>query len=126
MPRLTGQFFDAVVAVFLVGNPLHKPNLVCNLDPNGGKTTVGASGISSALGQGIPQDWLANTNDVCAFGDGICDRASGFGITAQHLSYPVSQPTQNLGTKFITGQLKSVSNIARSATEEQDQDCDSL
>lgn len=56
---------DAVKGVFLVGNPLHKSGLACNVDNQGGATTRGVNGMSAALGGGIPDAWVAKTLDVC-------------------------------------------------------------
>jgi hypothetical protein len=47
--------------------------------------------------------------DVCAFGDGVCDTTHGFGINAQHLSYPYSTSVQNMGTKYMVGKLTASS-----------------
>lgn len=109
LPQLTGKYFDAVKAVFLIGDPLHKPNLACNVDPNGGSTTKSATGISYYGRGGIPSDWVSKSLDVCVTGDGVCSKETGYGITYQHLSYPNSQPTQNLGTKFVVGKLQGTS-----------------
>jgi hypothetical protein len=48
----------AVKAVFLIGNPQHKPGLQSNIDQNGGSLTDDATGISARLpGAGIPSAW---------------------------------------------------------------------
>ena len=47
MPQLTGAAFNAVKGVILLGDPEHKPNLACNVDAMGGKTTAGASGLEA-------------------------------------------------------------------------------
>jgi hypothetical protein len=67
MPRLTGASFDAVKGVFLIGDPAHKSGLTCNVDNNGGTTTRNVSGLSAALGTGIPSNWVSKTLDVCIF-----------------------------------------------------------
>jgi hypothetical protein len=104
MPKLTGASMAAVKGVFLIGNPEHRSGLACNVDANGGTTTKNVNGLSALLG-GIPADWVAKTLDVCAFGDGVCDTTHGFGINAQHLSYPLSSSVQNLGAKYMVGKL---------------------
>ncbi|EPQ27501.1 uncharacterized protein PFL1_05039 [Pseudozyma flocculosa PF-1] len=105
LPRLTGAAFDAVKGVFNIGNPLHKRGLACNVDSKGGTTTRDVQGLSALLGQGIPQNWVSKTMDVCAFGDGVCDTTHGFGINAQHLSYPLDSNVQNMGFNFMKKQL---------------------
>ena len=102
LPKLTGAAFDAVKGVFLIGDPIHKPGLACNVDSNGGTSTDNANGLEALLGTGIPAMWVFKTLDVCAFGDGVCDTSSGFGITIQHLSYPFDHNVQSMGTKFGT------------------------
>ena len=66
MGRLTGASFDAVKGAFLIGNPMHKAGLACNIDVNGGATTKNVNGLSVFLGS-IPQNWISKTMDVCAF-----------------------------------------------------------
>lgn len=99
LPKLTGANFDAVKGVFLIGNPRHKPNLACNVDASGGKTTAGASGLAVML-QTIPDNWVSKTKDVCLVGDGVCFTASGFGITPTHLTYPGNSQVQSMGVAF--------------------------
>jgi hypothetical protein len=106
LPKLTGKAFKAVKGVFLIGDPLHKSGLACNVDNNGGTTTKNVNGISAALGGGIPSNWVSKSLDVCILGDGVCDTRDGFGITFQHLEYPNDSPTQTMGTKFVLGKLK--------------------
>lgn len=65
LSQLTGASFDAVKGVFLIGNPLHKAGLACNVDQNGGTTTRNTRGISAGLGGGIPSNWVSKTLDVC-------------------------------------------------------------
>ena len=67
LSELTGDSFDAVKGVFLIGNPDHKSGLACNIDNNGGTTTKNVSGLSAALSQGIPTNWVGKTADVCIF-----------------------------------------------------------
>jgi hypothetical protein len=71
MPQISGASFDAVKAVVLIGDPMHKPNLACNVDNMGGSSTKGASGISAALGKGIPQEWVGKTLDICISVSGL-------------------------------------------------------
>jgi hypothetical protein len=66
MSKLTGTAFDAVKAVFLIGNPLHHAGKACNVDTNGGQTTANVNGMEAALG-GIPNDWISKTLDVCNY-----------------------------------------------------------
>ena len=42
-------------------------------------------------------------------GDGVCDTTHGYGIDAQHLSYPNDANVQNMGTKFVVGKLQGTS-----------------
>ncbi|KAK8104574.1 carbohydrate esterase family 5 protein [Apiospora kogelbergensis] len=104
MGRLTGASFDAVKGAFLIGNPMHKAGLACNIDVNGGATTKNVNGLSVFLGS-IPQNWISKTMDVCAFGDGVCDTAHGVGINAVHLTYPTNAGSQKLGVEFAKKQL---------------------
>lgn len=67
LSKLTGTSADAVKGVFLIGNPMHKSGLACNVDANGGKTTANVSGLSALMGIGIPQAWVSKTLDVCAY-----------------------------------------------------------
>jgi len=67
LPSITGDAFNAVKAVFLIGNPLHQSGLECNVDQNGGTTTRNVRGISAGLGGGIPTNWISKTLDVCNF-----------------------------------------------------------
>lgn len=67
LPRLTGSAFDAVKGVFLIGNPIHKSGLECNVDNNGGTTTRNVNGLQARGNPGIPQAWVAKTRDVCIF-----------------------------------------------------------
>lgn len=107
MPRLTGANFNAVKGVILIGNPQHKPNLACNVDGNGGKATAAASGISYYGFGGVPASWVSKTLDICIYGDGVCDRSSGIGITAQHLQYLSSSSVQNMGATFALKALRA-------------------
>ncbi|GAB7340020.1 hypothetical protein MBLNU457_6525t1 [Dothideomycetes sp. NU457] len=108
LSQLTGANFDAVKGVFLIGDPEHKAGLACNVDANGGTTTLNVNGLSAFAG-GIPSNWVSKTLDVCAYGDGVCDTTHGYGINAQHLSYPTSSSVQSLGTKFVVGKLQGTS-----------------
>ncbi|KAK4891554.1 hypothetical protein LTR27_009885 [Elasticomyces elasticus] len=107
LPDITGAAFDAVKAVFLIGNPLHQSGLACNVDQNGGTTTRNVRGISAGLGAGIPSNWISKTLDVCNYGDGVCDTTHGYGINAAHLAYPRLSSVQNLGTDFVVAALES-------------------
>jgi len=144
LSKLTGTAFDAVKAVFLIGNPEHRSGKACNVDTNGGKTTANVNGLSATLG-GIPDDWISKTMDVCNYvglllashlnrseqgctardlyqcianhfsqGDGVCDTTHGFGINAQHLAYPGSSGTQNMGTEFVLKMLQGTGTDASS------------
>lgn len=65
LPELTGEAFDAVKGVFLIGNPDHKAGLACNVDNNGGTTTANVNGLSGRFSPGIPSEWVSKTLDVC-------------------------------------------------------------
>lgn len=106
LSQLTGANFDAVKGVILIGDPQHKPNLACNVDGNGGKTTAAASGISYYGSGGIPSNWVSKSLDICIYGDGVCDRSSGYGITAQHLQYPNNANVQSMGANFAIKALQ--------------------
>lgn len=129
LPRLTGNAFNAVRGVFLIGNPDHKAGLACNVDNNGGTTTRNVNGLSAFGSAGIPSNWISKTLDVCILvsqvsstertnmecsvndrrdqGDGVCDTTNGRGINAAHLRYPRDSATQNLGTEFIVERLQA-------------------
>lgn len=132
MSKLTGAAFNAVRGVILIGDPLHKAGLACNVDNNGGDTTKNVNGISAAGSAGIPSNWVSKTLDICIKvsvlnvdvhgekeghlltttldlnnqGDGVCDTADGSGITSQHLQYPNDAPTQTQGANFAISKLK--------------------
>ncbi|PWZ02572.1 alpha/beta-hydrolase [Testicularia cyperi] len=110
LPQLTGAAFDAVKAVILIGNPEHKPNLACNVDNSGGTSTAGASGLETMLSQGVPDEWVSKTLDICIPGDGVCDTMSGFGITFQHLGYPMDDNVQTMGADFAIKALQGGSS----------------
>ncbi|SJX60493.1 uncharacterized protein SRS1_10115 [Sporisorium reilianum f. sp. reilianum] len=105
MPKLTGANFDAVKGVILIGDSEHKPNLACNVDGNGGKTTYSSTGISS-FKAGIPSTWVSKTIDICIYGDGVCDSQHGYGITCQHLQYPNNANVQTMGANFAIKALQ--------------------
>lgn len=64
LPQLEDQF-DSIKAIALIGDPHRQPDLPCNVDSHGGKSTSGAKGIGSARG-GIGQKWIEKTLDICA------------------------------------------------------------
>lgn len=66
LEELTGAAFDAVKGVFLLGNPQHNAGLACNIDMDGGTSTLNVDGLSARLGA-IPQNWISKTRDVCNF-----------------------------------------------------------
>jgi len=105
LPSLTGNAFNAVKGVFLIGDPEHHSGLTCNVDNHGGTTTRNVNGIE-AYKAGVPSNWVSKTLDVCILGDGVCDTRDGVGITLQHLEYPTDSATQNLGTNFILKALR--------------------
>ncbi|TQV94263.1 cutinase-like protein [Cordyceps javanica] len=107
LPQLTGAAFDAVKGVFLIGNTRHEPGLACNVDMQGGDKTKDAAGIFYQQGNGIPQDWVSKSLDVCNIGDSVCDADAGNGtlITMEHLAYPGDAGLQNMGAKFLLKQL---------------------
>ncbi|CAJ0547437.1 Ff.00g041910.m01.CDS01 [Fusarium sp. VM40] len=105
LSQLTGSSSSAVKGVFLIGDPLHKSGLACNVDNRGGTTTKNVNGISAFGSAGIPQAWISRTLDVCIYGDGVCDTTHGSGINGPHLQYPNDASTQDLGTNFVLKQL---------------------
>jgi hypothetical protein len=65
--QLTGTENTAVKGVFLIGDPLHKAGLACNVDSNGGTTTRNDNGISQYYGSNsIPSGFISRSLDVCA------------------------------------------------------------
>lgn len=65
--QLTGTANTAVKGVFLIGDPLHKAGLSCNVDSNGGITTRNVNGIEEYYGaNSIPSGFVARSLDVCA------------------------------------------------------------
>lgn len=115
LPKLTGDSFDAVKGVFLIGDPMHKAGLACNVDVNGGQSTANANGMEATMGS-IPDEWVSKTMDVCNQGDGVCDTASGAGITPQHLAYPTNQNVQKMGTDFVVKALTGSGSDSGSAS----------
>jgi hypothetical protein len=75
MPSLTGEMFDAVKAVFLIGNPYHKAGLACNVDLEGGGSTLDVDGKSLTADNAIPDNWVEKTMDVC---NKVCPPLSSF------------------------------------------------
>ena len=69
LSQLTGASFDAVKAVFLIGNPLRKRGLACNVDNKKGDTTKNVSGLMAMIpgAKSIPEEWQSKTLDVCIF-----------------------------------------------------------
>jgi hypothetical protein len=65
MPSLTGEMFEAVRAVFLIGNPYRKAGLACNVDIEGGESTLNVDGKSLTSDNAIPDNWVEKTMDVC-------------------------------------------------------------
>ena len=74
LPRLTGDAFDAVKGLFLIGDPDHKSGLACNVDNNGGTTTRDVNGVSIAFSAGIPANWISKTLDVCIYVSNLLDQ----------------------------------------------------
>lgn len=65
--QLTGAENTAVKGVFLIGDPLHKAGLSCNVDSNGGTTTRNVNGIEEYYGaNSIPAGFVSRSLDVCA------------------------------------------------------------
>jgi hypothetical protein len=65
--KLTSAQAAAVKGVFLIGDPLHKSGLACNVDSNGGTTTRNLNGISQYYGaNSIPSGFISKSLDVCA------------------------------------------------------------
>jgi hypothetical protein len=64
--QLSGSANTAVKGVFLIGDPLHKAGLACNVDSNGGTTTRNLNGISEYYGSNsIPSGFVSRSLDVC-------------------------------------------------------------
>lgn len=64
--QLTGTANAAVKGVFLIGDPLHKAGLSCNVDSNGGITTRNVNGIEEYYGSNsIPSGFVSRSLDVC-------------------------------------------------------------
>jgi len=64
--QLTSAEATAVKGVFLIGDPLHKAGLACNVDSNGGTTTRNDNGISQYAGSNsIPSGFVSRSLDVC-------------------------------------------------------------
>ncbi|KAF2770550.1 cutinase-like protein, partial [Teratosphaeria nubilosa] len=108
LTELSGEEWDAVKGVFLVGDPEHNAGLECNVDNFNGTSTRWANGVTSADGR-VPDDWIDRTLDVCIYGDGICDPDNAVYplVNAQHLSYPYDPNTQSLGSSFALYHLGS-------------------
>ena len=51
----------------MIGNPLHKAGLACNVDNKGGTTTKNVNGIQLLVGQPVPDNWISKTIDICIF-----------------------------------------------------------
>lgn len=94
----------AIRAVVLVGNPLRTPNLKSDFDTNGGQTESRARGLQAGVQAGLSSSWdiSGKVLDVCAPGDGVCDSATGTGISYAHLAaYPASNWLQSTALKLI-------------------------
>lgn len=92
---------NVIKGVVLLGNPRHKPNLTCNIDPQGQDSTFGAVGAANLLGfASVPDEYISRTADICIEGDGICDTAHALGVNQAHQSYPFDNATQSTGASF--------------------------
>lgn len=105
--QLNGTAADSVKGVFLIGNPLRKPNLPCNVNSTGGTSTLASEGVEMKLLNNlssVPDSFINKTLDVCISGDGICDSANGngYGDQNQHLSYPYDANIQSLGFLYLS------------------------
>ncbi|OAQ98089.1 hypothetical protein LLEC1_06708, partial [Akanthomyces lecanii] len=107
LPYITGAAFDAVKGVFLIGNPLHKAAPACNVDINGGTSTLDVNGafIFPNTTLRVPDSWVSKTLDVGNFGDGVCDSTHGKGITVEHYDYITNFSVQGIGAGFALRQL---------------------
>lgn len=108
--QLNGTAADLVKGVFLIGNPLRKPNLPCNVNSTGGTSTAASTGVELKLLNNlssIPDSFVNKTLDVCIDGDGICDstNANGYGAQGQHLSYAYDANVQSLGFLYLSSIL---------------------
>jgi len=97
--------YAAIKGVFLIGNPVHKAGLECNVDTKGGDSTKNVNGISASYDEPIPAEYVGKSLDVCQFGDGVCDTTHGIGINPPHLVYPSDAGTQRQGTEFVLARL---------------------
>lgn len=105
--QLNGTAADQVKGVFLIGNPLRKPNLPCNVNNTGGTSTKSSVGVEVKFLNnlpGVPDSFVNKTLDVCIEGDGICDstNGNGYGSLNQHLSYAYDANTQSLGFIYLS------------------------
>ncbi|KAI5208163.1 hypothetical protein E4T39_01460 [Aureobasidium subglaciale] len=107
LQQISGPSFDAVKGVFLIGNPLHKASLACNVDSAGGTSTRrvdGSGGLGFEIRPGIPSPWVSKSLDVCARGDSVCDSASP-GDISEHATYANDSAVQLQGSTFLIGRL---------------------
>lgn len=105
LSRLNGSAASAVKGVFLIGNPVHRAGLACNVDVFNGSTTLNVDGLLARYPP-IPAAWVGKTLDVCKYGDGVCDTTHGYGINSVHLSYAQDANVQALGQKWILARLE--------------------
>lgn len=103
--------FKAIKAVFIIGNPAHKPNQRANLDQNGGKATYGAQGVLYSSVVHISDAWYATTKlvDVCYTDDIVCvglTLGSLLNLGANHLLYGTTASVQNIGANFVINLLR--------------------
>ncbi|KAJ3494314.1 hypothetical protein NLG97_g4159 [Lecanicillium saksenae] len=107
LPQLQGAAFEAVKAVVLLGNPEHQPDLKCNVDGNGGKSTLNAKGFYSLGKEGIPPTWVSKSLDICNFPHANRDKAAFGGL------FLVSLSAQRSWTKAVV-QLEETDEALRS------------
>lgn len=94
LSQLTGSAGDAVKGVFLIGDPLHKSGLACNVDNNGGTTTKNVNGLEAFGGAGIPQNWISRTLDVCIF---VSSYEAGFWGALTNVNRAMESVIQRMG-----------------------------
>lgn len=112
----SSTYANAIRAVVLVGNPLRTPNLKCDYDTEGGRSTASARGLQAFQG-GLSSAWdkTGRVIDACAPGDNICGGGEGgYGGFRAHLSYGNSAWVQKTGAALMIKGFKSSSSTSSS------------
>lgn len=108
--RIGSPGYQAIKAVFLVGNPEHKPYQAANYDEKGGKTTNGFIGSGYFSGARTPEIWYQNTRllDLCYIDDIVCNGPTADAAKnklVNHVRYGNTASVQDIGTNFLIGSL---------------------